>query len=346
MDAAEPALPRVLYRYRNPSPYAMKALLCDTLTCSTPNVFNDYLDCSIRYDSAKLCARLLKLKRFRKRLIYRYFVAPNIGMLDQYDTYEAYKSKHDSLVQQGNETIFTDAFQPTLTKYVLEEYLKRLWMIKGCLGILSLTANPNSQIMWAHYASDCSGFLLGYETNDLRAALLNKRDWFAKDLKGIEGIYPMKYVESLPDKTDLAYRIVSTPTDGGSDDFAFLAKVFPKERLPELLEILTTKTKEWSYEQEVRVIALNDHRMDGEIVLDTKKKRQFFELDCLCPPVLVAIGEKASATDAAAICLFAKAHKEIKLFCQQRKTMVSKGASSYNPITNEKEMLDLVRSLT
>ena len=55
------------------------------------------------------------------------------------------------------------------------------------VGVVSFGARPDQLLMWSHYASDCSGFVIGYDVTQL--AKLTKR-------KG--GLRPVRYGESLP----------------------------------------------------------------------------------------------------------------------------------------------------
>ena len=89
-------------------------------------------------------------------------------------------------------------------------------------GIISFTTDPYHPLMWSHYTTDGSGFVIGYD-----ASALNY-------LAGKEGCLRMvNYGDRLP--------LISGP----------IVLVSPESNLPKLL---STKSHHWSYENEWRLI--------------------------------------------------------------------------------------------
>lgn len=76
--------------------------------------------------------------------------------------------------------------------------------------------------MWSHYTSDGSGFVIGYDFNELRK-LARKRDFFRK----------VTYGEKPPPILD------------------YVVLVSPESNLP---KILSNKSRHWEYESEWRLI--------------------------------------------------------------------------------------------
>lgn len=93
------------------------------------------------------------------------------------------------------------------------------------VGIVSLTRNPWSVLMWSHYADKHTGFMVEFET----------RSEFSKEQNGHEDrwlvAFGVKYVNERP---SVSY--------WGETDALDVEKTF------------TYKSKEWEYEQEERVI--------------------------------------------------------------------------------------------
>lgn len=84
-------------------------------------------------------------------------------------------------------------------------------------GILCLTEDPLSLLMWAHYGSSHTGFVIGFNTSD---------DFF-KRTNGWDGLKRVQYSKTLPNET--------------------LADVTNKQ-------ILLTKSCDWCYEREWRLL--------------------------------------------------------------------------------------------
>ena len=90
------------------------------------------------------------------------------------------------------------------------------------LGIVSFTTDPHHPLMWSHYTTDGSGFVIGYEVSELT------------ELAGAEGaLAPVQYSDRLVPIMD---PIVLTS---------------PRSNLPKLLSV---KSDHWRYENEWRLV--------------------------------------------------------------------------------------------
>ena len=99
-------------------------------------------------------------------------------------------------------------------------------------GILSLTLNPTNILMWSHYADSHRGYCIGYDTKRLKNFL--EIEVYNKE-KLIISPYHIEYSHNDEYPTFGFYEV------NNGDLF----------KLP-----LTTKSKHWSYEQEIRYICM------------------------------------------------------------------------------------------
>ena len=110
------------------------------------------------------------------------------------------------------------------------------------LGILSLSRCRDNILMWSHYADSHQGFVIGFDSEN---------DFFAPSkVKGIDGLHDVIYSQK---------RSV-LPFDG-------LVSCKPSEMREWNERILFTKSEDWAYEQEMRILALlegADHKKTVE----------------------------------------------------------------------------------
>jgi len=106
-------------------------------------------------------------------------------------------------------------------------------MLKS-IGVISLSETPRNLLMWAHYANNHRGFCIGYDSN-----LLNEES-------------------SLDERLPISTRPVKIMYDNCRFDFAntsFDMNSAYHEKLKSILyHVLTTKSDEWIYEKECRMI--------------------------------------------------------------------------------------------
>ncbi len=115
---------------------------------------------------------------------------------------------------------------PTPAQFRRDFLEKGLANIDSKLGILSLSRRWNSSLMWAHYTSSHTGFCVGVDRN---------HDYFQQPNSDSEGDFfclPVHYSDKRP---SIEFRPLAP-----SDAYAFLL----------------TKSTDWKYEEEERVIAL------------------------------------------------------------------------------------------
>lgn len=107
-------------------------------------------------------------------------------------------------------------------------------------GVLSLTKNSKNLLMWAHYAKDHTGFLIGFNDNLWKLDLAKAFNFSYKEL------FKVEYSKTRPKYNSL----INESFLNNEDDF------FDNNNLDKFYKtILTTKSIHWKYEQEYRIIA-------------------------------------------------------------------------------------------
>ncbi|MCR5834055.1 MAG: DUF2971 domain-containing protein [Selenomonadaceae bacterium] len=110
-------------------------------------------------------------------------------------------------------------------------------------GITCFSKIRGNILMWSHYADKHSGICMGFEIDEDDKCLKNflDNDRNAKFLSDNNAckLFPIKYVDNN-ERPDFTFKEVRTE----NNDFMY--------------KILSTKYKEWSYEQEVRIMVGND----------------------------------------------------------------------------------------
>jgi len=144
------------------------------------------------------------------------------------------------------------------------------------IGILCLTENQRSILMWSHYAKDHKGFVVGFDSEN---EFFKQRD---DEPDEIGLLLPVRYVKKRP---SIDVNIIET--DKPAPDFLF------------------SKNQEWTYEQEWRIIRFlknADETRNGDVYLFNVPPSAIRE---------IVIGSSASADMANE--LFAEAEKRPEL---------------------------------
>lgn len=135
---------------------------------------------------------------------------PNVGMDEAWQQISMFANN------------FTDSFDPEKTSREIYDSFMRVMNLN--VGVLSLTESPDDEVMWAHYANNYNGFVVGFDSEDDFFRPKQDEPKLCGELMNV--IYsdtrPVVYVE--PGKMDI-----------------------PKE-------VFFTKTTKWSYEREWRLI--------------------------------------------------------------------------------------------
>jgi len=145
------------------------------------------------------------------------------------------------------------------------------------IGILSLSENATSLLMWAHYASSHEGFLLQFDASN---GFFNQR---RKDPGEIFGrLLPVTYATDRP---------TITVYDPSADSEAWARKLVG--------DVFLTKSTDWSYEKEWRMfLPLDDPEFRPHRVIDGRLHLFDFPPDAL---TAVVVGARATQSTRAQI---------------------------------------------
>lgn len=158
--------------------------------------------------------------------------------------------------------------------------LGKIKSLKESLVILSLTRTPFNPLMWAHYAEEHKGFVIGYDIED---------EFFLSEkynvISASEGnvIYTTEK-EKIDISDELKETLHSIYLIGLGDEI----KSIPKEKLEKIAHLLKKsllyKHSCWAYEEEVRVIKVLDSIFEESHIWQSDPNRAFSTLDKLVAP--------------------------------------------------------------
>lgn len=225
-------IPSKLYKYYSFSEYSKKNLLDSTIWLSFPEKFNDPYDSALTYTIMDLfkhgfSSELQDIFSNEWRGEGKLTGAEKMQILDSEDTLSSFM---DTIINKNDEikSAHREGIKNGLYGYIyssIYEMLKSLSDInKKSMVISCFSELNNSMLMWSHYANYHKGFCLEYDfsslpTSDIRTQLL----------------YPVIYQDELLNVTEYLQ----------SDD---VKNVFS-------VRAAITKSKEWEYEKEWRMIA-------------------------------------------------------------------------------------------
>lgn len=117
------------------------------------------------------------------------------------------------------------------------------------VAILSLTRNPRNPLMWAHYANEHTGFVIGYKVDD---EFLQSSDCNIIPVSDGDVVYTNTKTRHLLNK-DLIEEIhkIRLAAHGEPSELS-------KEARSLCRKIFLTKHSSWVYEEEVRVVKISD----------------------------------------------------------------------------------------
>lgn len=126
------------------------------------------------------------------------------------------------------------------------------------LGVFSVSEDPLNSLMWAHYANNHTGIVLGFDIQDFENSCFKK----------------VNYIEVLPE-IDLSKGLMN-----GINYYLvqgkMIAEPFIQMEDPQIQNIIFTKTIEWQYEKEWRFIT----KQFGKHLFPGKLKQLIFGMKC------------------------------------------------------------------
>lgn len=207
----------------------------------------------------------------------------------------------------------------------------KIEILKKSLVILSLTKTPFNPLMWAHYAEDHRGFVIGYDIED---------DFFLSGnynvISAAEGsvIYTTEK-ERLDITEELKETLHSIHLIGQGEELNSFSKEKLEKIVPLLKKALLYKHSCWAYEEEVRVVKVLYSIFEESHIWQSNPNRQFSSLSQSVAPgigMMIVSG----------LYLFSKKARIKEVYLGMRNPLL--GRQQSDPIRN-KEIHELAENL-
>lgn len=204
----------------------------DSLVLSSADTFNDDHEFLIGFDLERAAANLSSNDDFIRKMSEK--TKRTKTFAERYALLKSGKGKH-----------LVTAF---LT-FLLTDFIKRIktQVLLGCFS--SDCCNPT---MWAHYAGNGTGFVVGYDRQSIEKGFKNSGSYDVHNL-----ICDVKYSNDAFDCTETILGLIDCTAENESffvDDY--MNKFF--ENLDDsAFEFFFTKSTQWSYEKEKRILVHN-----------------------------------------------------------------------------------------
>ena len=193
-----------------------------------------------------LAGRLRRAGKNMNNTIYKYFSPERISALedlqirisqpgalnDPFEFYNLYNLKEfgGHFVGEGKNNRNSIILQRLVKDYIDNELQKTFnKSINDKFGIISFSRNDSNLLMWAHYAKEYTGFVIGFDSSNV---------YFTSRIKGLnKNIQDVVYTSKRYE-----FDISELKINSG---------------------LLCTKPIDWAYEEEVRFIDIIDERIEG-----------------------------------------------------------------------------------
>jgi hypothetical protein len=282
-------MPEVVYKYRIVNKDNLQALGHEILIAASPKLLNDPNEGELYLDIGKRWAEFYKefLQLFYKetglRLAIRVedYADRDSFIKDLADCMGIYRYEFESF-----DTMW--AISDKLLKDRLLQFQKEIRSVGDQIyRICSLSANLNSRAMWTHYADSYRGFCIAYDFKRL-----------GTDLTDL--LLPIRYKEEQLDMDDSFFGDRNI-----NNSF--------------IINALTRKSLEWSYEKEWRLLL---HTTSSESILKVRAPK----------PINVILGKDISDIDKEKLLQIADF---LDVTCLQQRFNDMTGDFVYEPIANE-----------
>lgn len=187
------------YKYLPFTEGSLQVIKSGTIKFSSPSIFNDPFDCKPSYTLDLWSKPSGKEKQLMKRIGDFEKLSP----AKRIQNLQKYRARIENKVKSG------DFIEDINRQY----------------GVLCLSRNPLSILMWSHYANNHEGFLI-----EFKIPIVGNED-DAKDLQNLLVPFPITYSKNRP-----------------------VLEVFENVTHESLKKHLLTKSIDWEYEEEERVI--------------------------------------------------------------------------------------------
>ena len=181
--------PRILYKFRGPDEFTKKLIQNSAIYHSSPLNFNDPFDCQLTVDTTNTFAELVD------------FIVRNNPGLKLKEARAQAKSWQQSPVEFRQ--FMNEVARTTFSRH----------------GVACYALNPDSLLMWSHYANSHRGVCLRFDV--------------LEDVSPFSPLFPVRYEETYPVLNHIRNNNGAVVT-----------------------RLLTTKGKQWEYEEEWRVVKM------------------------------------------------------------------------------------------
>lgn len=154
MQRREKKLPKKLYKYAGFNGYSLKTLTeAENFYCN-PKIFNDPLDCSptINWD-----IEIPDMEELLRILLKKYLGENEVDA--RMMTNRLHAQDYEGENNYSYETFYKAIIVSDISYFLPQDVEK--------VGVLALSANWNSPLMWSHYADQHRGICIEYDTTDL-----------------------------------------------------------------------------------------------------------------------------------------------------------------------------------
>jgi hypothetical protein len=209
--------PKALYRYRSLRRLAktLEELRDGYVFLNKPAVFNDPFDSalSISWEEAR--------KQAMEAILPRYGLDPKVV--------ESIEEKQKELEQQAFESLIRGVL---LLSYGASASQDLFSLFREKVGVSCFACNPNSVVMWSHYADQHTGICVEFSGSSILSSA-----------RFLELVHPVRYTDNLLDVFRLSW----------------LSSTELHEVRFDVLPILAAchKSKDWEYEGEWRLVSLD-----------------------------------------------------------------------------------------
>jgi len=336
--------PKLLFRYRPSTQYAVEAVLEKKTFATCPIQLNDALDSSIVFDSIDLTNKLMKSKKMRVRFRDRLFLTLDRKM-EEFSSFEEYAADLKNAQESAERKLADPKSLPVIQNYVSFLALDMIKEFRRSFAVVSFCSEGQSQIMWSHYSSDSSGFVLAYIFENLTCSLqkwVNERySRYSDTQRSIFGLHKVTYCESFVGGTEYIYKCIMKRREVNSTRESFLKSISTQEDANFVLSLLTEKRKEWSYEGEYRlIIPFDDVYCDEEMFNElndctgNSNHNVYYTNIGNLQPDAIYFGEKTTLVNMVALASFCKAY-DIPLFRQNLLSLQRTGNMNISQVDPE-----------
>ena len=230
----------------------------DSLVLSSADTFNDDHDISLGFDLNKAVDILSSNDQFIKTMAQE--TKRNKSFEERYALLKDEKGKH--LIRYFVNFLFTDFIRSIKCQLLL-----------GCFS-----QEYDNPTMWAHYADNNSGFVVGYEKEKIKREFKKSRRYSEGDI-----FLSIKYKDNVCDITDeiIQHFLDNIESNKKSPFSPRPNRTFFDNLRNDVFDYFSIKKTQWSYEKEERVIVYNS-TSKGNVHIEAIKIK----------PSLIIIGEK------------------------------------------------------